>query len=281
MRPFVALQVAFGLVVLFVGSLLVLSFARLSSVNPGFAASDVLLLSIEAVRRVEPAARRAALLQVLDRLRSIPGVQAASAADYNVLGRAWTYGFSVPGAQHDKFDATMAPVTPGFFETMSIPVLAGRGFVSRDIEAQHSTAIVVNDAFARRYFGREPAVGRTLEGRFAMDNDSAADYEVVGVVADTRHDLRKPAAPTIYILMPVRSNGTLLVRVAGDTTALASRLREEIRAASPLFRATAVTSQAAAVGETLLRERLLALLSGFFAVVGLVLAAVGLYGVLS
>jgi putative ABC transport system permease protein len=281
MRPFVALQVAFGLVVLFVGSLLVLSFARLSSVNPGFAASDVLLLSIEAVRRVEPAARRAALLQVLDRLRNIPGVQAASAADYNVLGRAWTYGFSVPGAQDDKFDATMAPVTPGFFETMSIPVLGGRGFVSRDIEAQHSTAIVVNDAFARRYFGREPAVGRTLEGRFAMDNDSAADYEVVGVVADTRHDLRKPAAPTIYILLPLDRSGTLHVRVAGDATALASRLREEIRAASPLFRATSVTSQAAAVGDTLLRERLLALLSGFFAVVGLVLAAVGLYGVLS
>jgi hypothetical protein len=172
-------------------------------------------------------------------------------------------------------------VTPGFFETMSIPVLAGRGFVSRDIEAQHSTAIVVNDAFARRYFGRESAVGRTLEGRFAMDNDSAADYEVVGVVADTRHDLRKPAAPTIYILLPSERSGTLHVRVAGDATALASRLREEIRAASPLFRATSVTSQAAVVGDTLLRERLLALLAGFFAVVGLVLAAVGLYGVLS
>jgi ABC-type antimicrobial peptide transport system permease subunit len=101
------------------------------------------------------------------------------------------------------------------------------------------------------------------------------------VVADTRYDLRKPAAPTIYILLPLRTNGTLHVRVAGDPTALVSRLREEIRAGSSLFRATTVTSQAAAVRQTLLRERLLALLSGFFAVVGLVLAAVGLYGVLS
>ena len=71
------------------------------------------------------------------------------------------------------------------------------------------------------------------------------------------------------------------MRVAGDPAALASRLREEIRAANPLFRVTTVTSQAAAVDQTLMRERLLAMLSGFFAVVGLVLAAVGLYGVLS
>ena len=74
MRPFVAIQVAFGLVVLFVGSLLVLSFARLSSVNPGFATSDVLLFSLETVQRVDAHQQRAALFQVLDRLRSVPGV---------------------------------------------------------------------------------------------------------------------------------------------------------------------------------------------------------------
>jgi predicted permease len=281
MRPFVAIQVAFGFVVLFVGSLLVLSFARLSNVNPGFAASDVLLLSIETVQRVDANQQRAALLQVLDRLRRVPGVQAASSADYNVVGRAWTYGARVPGAQHQTIEATMAPVTPGFFETMKIPVLAGRPFVPSDMGLKNAQAIVVSDSFARRYFGREPAVGRTFEGRFGMDDDSAGQYEVVGVVADTRYDLRKPAAPTIYILLPLRTNGTVHARVAGDAAALAPRLREEIRAGSPLFRATAVTSQAAVVGQTLLRERLLALLSGFFAVVGLVLAAVGLYGVLT
>jgi hypothetical protein len=164
---------------------------------------------------------------------------------------------------------------------MRIPVLAGRGFLPREIETEHAATIVVNDAFARRYFGRAPAIGRALEGHFAMDNDTREAYEIVGVVADTKHDLRRPAAPTIYILLPQRTNGTLHVRVSGDRAALASRLRDEIRAASSLFRATRVTSQASAVAETLLRERLLALLSGFFAVVGLGLAAVGLYGVLS
>jgi hypothetical protein len=164
---------------------------------------------------------------------------------------------------------------------MNIPLLAGRTFVRRDIDTGIPTAIVVNDAFARRYFGREPAVGRSFEGRFGMDNDDATQHEVVGVVADTRYDLRKPAAPTIYIPLPLRRSGTVHVRVAGDAAALASRLREEIRAANPLFRVRSVTSQAAAVDQTLVRERLLALLSGFFAVIGLALAAVGLYGVLS
>ena len=198
-----------------------------------------------------------------------------------MLGRAWTHAIRVPGTQHETFEATMAPVTPGFFETMGIPVRAGRAFVPRDMGIANAQALVVNEAFARRYFGGAPAVGRMFEGRFSPSDDSSGQYEIVGVVADTRHDLRKPPAPTIYILLPLRNNGTVHVRAAGDPAALASRLREEVRAASPLFRVTTVTTQAAAVGQTLLRERLLALLSGFFAVIGLVLAAVGLYGVLS
>lgn len=101
------------------------------------------------------------------------------------------------------------------------------------------------------------------------------------MVADARYDLRKPAAPTVYIPLRLRTTGTVHVRVAGDPAALASRLREEVRATSPSFRVTSITSQAALVDRTLLRERLLALLSGFFALVGLVLAAIGLYGLLS
>ncbi len=280
MRPFVAAQVAFGLVVLFVGSLLVLSFARLAGVNPGFATSNVLLLSLEAVRRVDPDEQRTALLQVLDRLEQIPGVQAVSSAESNVLGRAWTHYVRLPGTENKNVEATMNPVTPGFFETMNIPLLAGRTFSSQDITTEGSTAVVVNEAFAARYFGGEPAVGRTLEARF----DGTADkgiHEVIGLVADTKYDLRKPAAPAIYIPLRLRSNGTVHARVSGDPAALAARLREEVRAANPLFRVTTVTSQATLVDRTLVRERLLAVLSGFFALIGLVLVAVGLYGVLS
>ncbi len=280
MRPFVAAQVAFGLMVLFVGSLLVLSFAKLARVDPGFSTSDVLILSLETLERMEPRQQRAALFQVLERLASVPGVQAVSSADANPLGRAWTHNFRVPGTEHEEFEATVTPVTDGFLETMRIPVRAGRAFSRRDLDPEGASAVIVNDAFASRYFDGESPVGRTLGTRFGDDNSPSA-HEIVGVVADTRYDLRKAAVPTIYIPLQLRTNGRLHARVTGDPLAIAPRLREEVRAASPMFRVTSITSQSSLVDQTLLRERMLAVLSGFFALVGLVLAAVGLYGVLS
>ena len=125
---------------------------------------------------------------------------------------------------------------------------------------------------------RESAVGRLFEARFGT---TRAPNEVVGVVADVRYDLRKPPAPTIYMLLPLDSFQTLHVRVAGDATTIGPRLREEVRAATPLLRVTSITSQAAMVDRTVVRERLLALLAGFFALVGLVLTGIGLYGTLS
>lgn len=152
----------------------------------------------------------------------------------------------------------------------------GRPFVASDADAGRHP-LVINETFARRYLGADRPVGRTLE---ANVDDGAVTYEVVGVVADTRYDLRKPPAPTVY-LMPIRGAGTLHLRVAGDPRALAARVRDEVRAASTALRVTGVTAQAAVVARTLLVERLLALLAGFFAIVGLVLTAVGLFGVMS
>ena len=276
-RPLVVLQVAFSLVVLFVGGLLVVSFARVTSINPGFATSGVLLLSWEPTGRVDRAQRRATLVQVLDRLRDVPGVEAVSAAS-GMLGRGWRHSIRLPGTADEWIEAGMKPVTPGFFETMQIPLRAGRTFVRADLETERTTTIIVDEAFAARYFGREPAVGRHVDGRFDQEGTMP---EVVGVVANARYDVRQPAAPTIYFPMPTNEIGTLHVRAAGDLTAIVARLRDELRAATPLFRVTTVTSQSTAITRTLLRERLLALLAGFFAIVGVVLTAVGLYGVLT
>jgi putative ABC transport system permease protein len=279
MRPFVAMQIAFGLVVLFVGSLLVLSFGKASSIDPGFSTSSVLLLSLDTTERVDAAQQRAALFAVLDRLRTISGVHAASAAEFNLIGRAWTYNVRVPGTAQETIEATMQPVAAGFFDTMNIRILAGRGFVGGDMDA--GNAIVVSESFAARYFGRAPALGRTLQARFGEDDAEAGVHEIVGVVSDTKYDVRKPAAPAIYIPIRPRRTNTINVRVSGDPAAFVAVLREQVRAASPLFRVSAFTTQSAVVDQTLLRERLLALLAGFFALVGVVLAGVGLYGVLS
>jgi putative ABC transport system permease protein len=281
MRPFVAVQVGFALMVLFVGGLLVLSFARLATVNPGFATSDVLLLSLETVQRIDPPQQRAALVQALDRLRGMPGVEAVSSSEFTTLGRPWTHYVRFPGTRQD-LEATMAPIMPEFLETMRIPVLAGRTFATRDMDSAHAV-IVINEAMAAQYF-KGGAVGQTLEARFG-DAESSNRHEVIGVVANAKYDLRRAPAPTIYIPMPLRSLGTIHLRVGRDVVDrgpnLAARLRDEVRAANPVLRVTTVRSQTTVVGETMLRERLLAVLAGFFAVVGLALAGVGLYGVLS
>ena len=246
--------------------------------NPGFASSDVLLASWEAVQRLEPSQQRAALLQVLDRLRDLPGVAAVSAAEFNVLGRPWRNFIPVPGSAREAIEVTMAPVTPGYFETTRIPLLAGRTFVRGDLDTEEPTVVVVNESFAKRYFGGEPAVGRLFDAQFGSQR---APNEVVGVVADVRYDLREPPAPVIYMLLPLHSFQTLHIRVAGDAPTIAARVREEVHAATPLLRVTSVSSQADVVNREMVRERLLALLGGFFALVGLVLTAVGLYGTLS
>jgi predicted permease len=278
MRPFVVVQLAFGLVVLFVGSLLVLSFGRLAGVHPGFTASNVMLLDVETTQRVDAGRQREALFGLIDRLRAIPNAKAVAAAEFNALGRAWTVFIRLPGTPNEAFEATMSPVTDGYFDAMEIRVLSGRAFTRQDMDANNS-AIIINEAFARRYFGQDIAVGRSIEGRFNSDNDNSVRYNVVGIVADTRYDLRRSAAPILYA--PLRTSGTIHVRVAGDPSGVTAQLRDAIRSADPLFRVTSVRSQSAVVDRTLIRERLLADLSGFFALVGLVLVVVGFYGVLS
>lgn len=275
MRPFVIAQVAFGLMVLFVGSLLVLSFARLSATAPGFATSDVLVLSLDSTRVGAAADQRASLLALTDRLQSVPGVQYAGLSEFNALNRAWTRLVALPGSQHEAVEATIDPVSAGYFEAMRIPVRGGRPFEPRDMAG--ASVVVVNETFASRYFGQSSAVGRMLDIQF--DDGGARSHAIVGVVGDTRHDLRQPAAPVIYI--PLRNNGDINVRVSGDPVVLDAQVRDAVRAFDARFRVISVTTESNVVARTVLRERLLALLAGFFAVVGLVLVAVGLYGVLS
>ena len=279
LRPFVAIQIAFSLVVLFAGSLLMLSFSRLSAVNPGFNSANVWSLSLETTARVDPAEQRLALFGVLDRLRGITGIDAVGASEFGLLGRAWTHYIRLPGTAHDSIEVTMMPVTQGFFDTMRIPVVDGRDFSMQDMTAHGTERVIVNEAFAKKYFGRDRAVGRTIDARLA--EEGLTQHELIGVVTDTRYDLREPAAPTVYIPFRPGTVGAVHVRVSGASSAVVSRLRDEVRAASPLFRVTSLTPKAVEIDGTLLRERMLAMLAGFFALVGLALAAVGLYGILS
>jgi predicted permease len=277
-RPLVAVQVSFSLAILFVAGLLLLSFGRLANTDVGFATDDVLLVRVEPRDLLDPAIARVAGLQLLERIRSVPGVSNASLSAWPLFSQGgWISRVRVAGHDSDTFSPPHLPVSPGFFETMRIRLIAGRDFISSDSEPREPTAVIVNEAFARRYFGAASPIGRVYD---RTGQPPPVRQEIVGVVTDARlSDLRSLPPPTVYV--PVRGLGTMQVRAAGDARALTGVINREVRATHPSLRATEFSLQATLVANTLLRERLLALLSGFFAAVGLLMAAVGLYGVLS
>jgi predicted permease len=269
----------FSFVVLFVAGLLLVSFLKLARLDPGFTKEGLVLFGIEAKEfRPGGANARAVWQQLQDAVEHLPEVKAASLSAWGLFaGSGWSTGIRVPGREADASEPYFLAVSSGFFETMGLRLIDGRGFQPRDAEAPR--AVVVNEAFARRYFAGETPLGRHFS---RVDRDNLVDQEIVGLARDAKYNsLRETTAPTVYVPLQAKGNAALEVRTATDPVSLAARLRPEIARVHPAFRLTDVTTQSALIDGTLVRERLLALLSGFFATVALVLAAVGLYGVLS
>ena len=276
-RPLVAVQVSVSLAILFVAGLFLLSFGRLVNTDVGFARDGVLLLRVESRDLLDPETARMVGLQLLERVRSVPGVANASSSMWPLFSQGGMISrVRVAGHESETFSPPHLPVSPGFFDTMRIRLIAGRDFIPSDSEPLEPTAVIVNEAFARRYFGGASPIGRVYD---RTGQPPPVHQEIVGVVTDVRSDLRSLPPPTVYA--PLRGFRTMQVRAAGDPLALTAVIDREVRATHPSLRATGFTLQATQIANTLLRERLLALLSGFFAAIGLLMAAVGLYGVLS
>jgi predicted permease len=278
LRPLLASQVGLSFTVLFIGGLLVLSFQKLSNVALGFAKDGVLL--VDTGGKVSEAERlRVSSGQLLDSIRKIPGVQAASMS-YSplVAARIERPDIQFPGREPVSVKPQYLAVSPGFFETMHIPLLAGRDFTVRDA-AQGSTAVIVNQSFVRQYFPGENPLGRQFVKM--VENAHQVPQEIVGVVRDAKYnDLREPNAPTVH--EPMRGvDGVVEVRTAGNPLVMVPAIRQVIRHITPGLRASDAILQSTRIDNIMLRERLLALLAGFFAIVAVVLAAIGLYGVLS
>jgi predicted permease len=279
-RPLVSAQVGFSFVVLFLSGLLLLTFQKLTSVDLGFSKTGILLFSIEAKDLEAGQPTRVATRQLRDHIRELSGVEAASLSSWSLFGgQRWSASIRLPGQETESFSPFYLGVSPGFFETMGIRLLDGRELEPRDTEPEQPTAVIVNEAFARQFFSGENPLGRSFS---RLGHPGELTQEIVGVVADAKYDrIREPAPPTVYVPYAGGSQGTLEVRTTLDPLAMVATLREEIQRVHPAFQVTDVSLQSTLVENDMLRERLLALLSGFFAVVALVLAAVGLYGVLN
>jgi putative ABC transport system permease protein len=276
-RSFVAAQVAFSLMILFVAALLIRSFDRLLAVDLGFDPEHLTLATVEARDRLEPERAREVQRQLLDRVRSLPGVESASLSGW-ALFRGFSNGNMVGLADGRRAGTFRLETSARFFETMKTRVLDGREFQANDSDATDPMPVIVNDVFARKYLSGHRAVGQQLT---SSSRGRRLNYQVVGVVAGTRDgSVRGEMSP--FLFTPIGDPaGTIQIRSSIDPRSIADRVLQELPQVHPSLRLVDVTRQSSLVANTLLRERLLAVLSGFFAAVGLVLAAVGLYGVLS
>lgn len=280
MHALIAAQVAFCFLVLFVAGLFAATFERLSNRPIGFVPDRLLILDTVAQRAVAPVVWD----QIADRLRGIPGVQNVALAGWPLLsGAAWNRFVSINGAPPGPVLAYFLAVSPGWIYTMQMPLIDGRDFRPGDT---WPGAAIVNETFVKQFFNGQNPIGQSIAkyGKFTC--------KVVGVVRDAPYrNIREPILPVAYVpfhridekdgaLQPIR-DAIIMVRTStANPMSLASILRREIPRARPEFRVSNIRTQAELVRSQTLRERLLAMLGLFFAAVALLLAGIGLYGVL-
>jgi predicted permease len=282
MHGLIAMQAAFCFLVLFVAGLFASTLERLLHQPAGFSADRVVTLDTVTPRPQAPAAWE----QILDRIRAFPGVESAALADWALLnGNSRNNFIGVSGSPPTDTLAYFRYVSPGWLDAMRIPLIDGRDFRPTDTSPGRA---IVNQEFARVFFHGQNPVGKVFRRGGPAGN---MQYQIAGLIGEVRYrSMREPMLP--MVLVPLRAldssgipraidEGTFVVRTtSANPLALATALRYEIAAAGLQFRVSNIRTQAEINRRHTVRERLMATLALFFAVVALLLAAVGLYGVL-
>jgi len=284
-KGLVAAQVALSFLLLFGAGLFVKSLQNLKTTNTGFRELDNLITF-----QISPALNgydnpRAAHLneELLGSIRAIPGVKQAGLASVAILsGDEWDNTMSVEGHQAkdgEDMQAFMNSVSPGYFATMGVPIIAGRDFDRRDVKDDSKVAIV-NENFAHHFFGNGSAVGRHLGG--GGGPGTKLDTEIIGVSADSLYEGPREGVRR-QVFLPNWGNTSVVfyVRAGVGSNAVFAAVKEAVRrqdAALPVYSLKTVEGQ---LDETLLTERLVAMLSAAFGFLATLLAAIGLYGVMA
>ena len=283
----VSVEVALAVVLTIGAGLMLQTIWRLQNVDPGFRASRVLSL------HVQPTSDKNAKLSVADyyeslfeRLRALPGVEAVGAIQHLPFsGYSWNASLDIQGFEPavgtSRPVAGLRIVTPGYFKALGQPLLAGGEFQRADTSRQDR--VIVNESLAKQYFGgASTAIGRTL--RIRGGRIQSPWMMIVGVAADVRHSsLTSLTGPEIYtVVSPTTIPAMMIaVRATGDPQALVPSVREAIWSIDRTVPLSDIQTMSARVGASLGRPRLLLILLGGFASVGLLLAVVGVYGVVA
>ncbi len=284
---FVVAQVALALVLLVGAGLMIRSFSRLQSVDPGFDPQGLLTMRVQlpGAKYKENTQRVAFFREAVERLRSLPGVRAAGVVSYlpfASLGARTDFAVEGrPEALPGQEPGTDVRVTDeNYFAAMNIPVLRGRTFTTQEA-TEDRKVVVINEAMARKYFPNEDPIGKRLIVQMKAEPEPT---EIIGIVRDAKYDkLEGETYPMVYWTHPqlAYTTMTLVVRTAGNPTALAAAAQREIQAIDKDQPIADVRTMEAWVDESVSRARFGTMLLAVFAGVALVLAAVGIYGVMS
>ncbi|HEU4893829.1 MAG TPA: ABC transporter permease [Vicinamibacterales bacterium] len=282
-RALVVLQVALSLVLVVGALLLTRSLRNLTTMDPGFRQDGVMTVVLDMRRaNLSDEARTAAVRAVLERLRAIPGVRAAAQTFTTpVGGNFWNQNIVIDGVVQKDLSNFNA-VGPGYFDSLGIRFVAGRDFDARETPESPKAAIV-SESFVRAFLGGRNPIGQTFQMENAV-GEPRPFYEIVGVVKDTKYtDLREPFTPLAHLAATQGPAGPFAQVVARVETAPAAFTAAATRAIADVNPAIGLQYQSVRtqVQQSLLQERLMATLSGFFAGLAVLIATIGLYGVMS
>jgi predicted permease len=278
-KGLIVTQLAVSVLLLIVAGLFGRTLMNIYALDPGFDRHDVVLFSTNA-RRLGYSREKIQEIQtrVPRELAALPWVQSASMSMFPpISGGGWDGTFLLPGGDGV---AHINSVAADFFKTFNTPVLLGREFNQRDT-ADSPRVVVVNEAFARAHFVDRSPIGRWV----AIRSEPNTHYEIVGVVKDAKYEsLRHDFPPTVYMMAeqvpPGPDSYTFAVRTRMGTASAGRAIAETLARVDKALRPTDVVSLEEHVASSLLRERMMATLAGFFGLQAVVLSAVGIYGVM-
>jgi predicted permease len=280
-RGLIVLQVALLMVLILSSGLFLGTLHNLTSVDLGFDPSNVLLIVVDPFGSGHSSEQLKTLTaDLLERIDALPGVRAASLVRFAPISGGT--GVNLTFVINRQFSGRMVArsvwvntVGPQYFTTLGVPLIAGREFNAAD-NGSPRPVVIVNQAFARRYFGQDTPVGKTI-------TQSGTPMEIVGVVGDAKYsDVREVIPPTVYInaFQEFGSPMQFVIRTEREPQLLSASVRSEVRSVmgSVAIRERVLRDH---IDATITRERLVARLAVFFGGLALVLAVIGLYGVVS
>ncbi|MGQ0736586.1 MAG: ABC transporter permease, partial [Acidobacteriota bacterium] len=278
-KALLAMQVAVSLVLLIGAGLFVQTLQNLRAVDIGFNPANILMFRVNPALNGYSPERTTQLYQRLRAtLEALPSVRAVSFSRNGLLSGSTSITSIFRQGQTEQQDIYFMSVSPKFFDTMQIPILAGRDFTERDL-ANPETSAVINQTAAQKYFANENPIGQ----RVGQSLEESGKIEIVGVIRDTKYDsVREATPPTMYSPLGRNTRSlTVLVRTAGEPAGMTETVRTALQQIDPDVPMTGVTTQSAQIDQRFAQERLFALAYSLFGVLALLLACIGLFGLMS